>query len=89
MFNGSAEIRASHGVIDNQRHTRAVGDIGKPADIGDVAQGVANRFAIDRFGFGIDEFFEIIRSAVIGELHLDAVLREGVGKEVVGAAIQC
>jgi hypothetical protein len=56
--------------------------------VGHIAQRVAHRFAIHRLGACINQLGKRGRVACIGKAHLNAHLREGVGKQVVGAAVQ-
>jgi hypothetical protein len=65
-----------------------VGHIGQRTDIGHIAQRVADGFDEYRLGPGVDQLAEAGRIARIGKAHLDALLREGVGKQVVGAAVE-
>ena len=57
------------------------------SDVGNIAQRVANRFAVNCFGARVDQFAKRCRIAVICKTHLNAHLREGVGKQVVGTAV--
>jgi hypothetical protein len=57
-------------------------------EVGDIAQRVADGFAEDSLGLAVDQLLEGVRIAVVGEADLDAVLRQGVGEQVVGAAVQ-
>jgi hypothetical protein len=43
---------------------------------------------IQGLGTAVDQLLEGLRVAVVGEAHLDAVLRQGVGEQVVGAAVE-
>ena len=84
----AAQVRRGHGVVDDDRHAMLVGDLGELFEVGDVAERVADRFAEHRLGLAVDQFFEGCRVTVIGKAHLDAILRQGVGEQVVGAAVQ-
>jgi hypothetical protein len=57
-------------------------------EVGDVAERVADRFAIQRLGLAVDQPFEAGRVGMVGKADVDAVLRQGVGEQVVGAAIE-
>ncbi|MNS70297.1 hypothetical protein D3C72_1036390 [compost metagenome] len=57
-------------------------------DVGDVAQRVADRLREDGLGAVVDQRFESGHVAGVGEARGDAVLRQRVRKQVVGAAVQ-
>ena len=88
VLEGAAQVGRGHGVVDDDRHAVLVGDFGELLEVGDVAERVADRFAEDRLGLAVDQLLEGFRIAVVGEAHVDAVLRQGVGEQVVGAAVQ-
>ncbi|MNL26364.1 hypothetical protein D3C87_1478850 [compost metagenome] len=88
MLDGAEQIGAGHRVIDDQRDAVRMRDLGQFRHIGDIAQRVADRFAEDGLGACIDQGGEGLGLARVGEAHLDADLWQGVGKQVVGAAIQ-
>ena len=84
----AAQVGRWHGVVDDDRHAMPVSDFGQLFEIDDIAERVADRFAEDRLGLAVDQLLEGCRIAVVGEAHVDAVLRQGVGEQVVGAAVQ-
>ena len=88
MLNGTTQVGAWHSVVNDQGHAVGMRDLGQPTDVGDVAQGIADGLAIDRLGLVVDQLGKVIRLAVVGKTHLNAELRQGVGKQVVGAAVQ-
>ena len=88
MFNWPAQVGRGHGVVDDQRDTVGVGDFGQLLEIGDVAERVADRFAVDGLGLAVNQRGKGFRLAVVGEAHRDAVLRQGVREQVVGAAVE-
>ena len=65
-----------------------MGHGGQGGDVGHIAQRVADRLAIHGLGAGIDQLGKRGWVFGIGKAHLDAHLREGVGKQVVGASVQ-
>ena len=83
-----AEDRRGHGVVDDQRHTMAVGGVGQGLEVDDIAGRVADRFAEYGLGALIDQRFQGGDVIVGGEAHLDAGARQGVGEQVVGAAVE-
>ena len=88
MLEWPAQVRAGHGVVDDQWDAVAVRDVGDGPDVGDVARRVAERLDVDRLGVGVDQRLEAFGRAVVGKARRDAVLRQGVGEQVVGAAVQ-
>jgi hypothetical protein len=65
-----------------------VGDVGPALDIDYITRRVAYGFAKQCFGVGVDQrghFVEIIRS---GKAGFDTLAREGVGEQVIGAAVE-
>jgi len=62
--------------------------LGQLLEVGDVAERVADRFAIQRLGLAVDQPFKAGRVGMVGKAHFDAVLGQGMGEQVVGAAIK-
>ena len=62
-------------------------NLGQFFKVGDIAQRVTDGFTEHRLGFGVDQFFKAFRMAVIREAHFNAILRQGVCKQIVGATI--
>jgi hypothetical protein len=88
LFERPAQVGAGHGVVDDQRHAVAVRHRGQRRQVGDVALRVAQALDEDRLGAAVDQRLEARRVAVVGEADLDAVLRQRVCEQVVGAAVQ-
>ncbi len=84
----TAEVGRGHGVVHDQRHAMGVRHRGERADIGHIAQRIADGFAKHRAGAGVDQLGKGIGVARVGEAHLQPLPRKGVGEQVVGAAIQ-
>ncbi len=57
-------------------------------EIGYVAERIAHRFTKDRLGPVVDQLFECLRVTIIGEAHINAVLRQSVCKQVISAAVK-
>ena len=57
-------------------------------EVGDVALRIAERLDEHRLGPRVDQRLEGLGPAVVGKARLDAVLRQGVGEQIVGAAVQ-
>jgi len=88
VLEGAAQVGRGHGVVDDDRHAVLVGNFGQLFEVGDVAQRVADGFAEDSLGLGIDQFLDSGWVVVVGKADVDAVLREGMGEQVVGAAVE-
>jgi hypothetical protein len=65
-----------------------VADVGQRAQVDHVAARVADGLGVDGLGAPVDEASERGRVGRVGEPHLDAELGQGVGEQVVGAAVQ-
>jgi hypothetical protein len=88
VLEGAAEVGRGHRVVHDQRHAGVVRHLRQRGEVDHVAQRVADGFAEQRLGAAVDQRLETFRIAVVGEAHLDAVLRQGVGEQVVGAAVE-
>ena len=88
MLKRTAQIGAGHGIVHNQRNTVRMCDVGEFFEIGHIAQRVADGFAINGLGFVVDQLGKLLGLAIVGKTHVNAVLRKGVGKQVVRAAVQ-
>ncbi len=84
----AAQCRCGHGVIDDQRDAVAVSRVGQRLNVDDVTGRVADGFAEHRLGARVDQAFQCGDVVVGGKAGLDALTRQSVGKQVVGAAIQ-
>ena len=89
VLDGAAQVGAGYGVVDDQRHAGGVRHLGQGRDIGHVAQRVADGFAEHGLGARVDQRGKALGFGRVGKTHLDALLREGVGEQVVGAAVEC
>ena len=83
------QVGRAHGVVDDQRHAVLVRDGRHAGDVGDVAGRVADGLHVHGLGALVDQLGEAGRVAVVGKAGLDAVLRQRVREQVVGAAVQC
>ena len=88
VFDRTQQVGAGYGVVHNQRNARCVRNLGECFDIGHVAKRIADRFAENCLGAVVDQRGKGLGLARIGEAHGNALLREGMGKQVVGTAIQ-
>ena len=88
VFERTAQEGRRYGVIDNQRNAVFVGNFGPLLDIHHVAGRVADRFAEQGAGLVVDGVLDCLEIIVAHHLALDALVRQRVGKQVVGAAIK-
>ncbi|OQC12820.1 MAG: hypothetical protein BWX79_01112 [Alphaproteobacteria bacterium ADurb.Bin100] len=88
MLERTAQVRAGDRVVHDQRHPGCMGHGREGADIGHVAQRIAHGFAVDRLGALVDQRGKSGRVARIGKTHRDAHLWKGMGKQVIGSAVQ-
>ena len=88
MLEGLAQIRGGDRVVDDQRHAVLVRDLGQLLQIDHVARRVADGLAEQRAGLVIDQRFHLVEIVERGHPHIHALAREGVGEQVVGAAVQ-
>ena len=88
VFDGTQKNRSRHGVIDDERNAVFVGDTGQAFDIGDIAGGVADAFAVDGASFVVDEGFDIFGAVGLAEARGDAALGEDVRKQRIGCAVK-
>ncbi len=88
MLERSAEHGRGDGVVDDQRHAVAVRGFGQGGKVDDVAGRVADGLAEHRLGALVDQRFQGGDVVVGGEAHLDALARQGMGEQVVSAAVE-
>src|SRR5579875_2795616 len=66
------QIRRWNGIIDNERQTMLMRNIGHSADVQRIQTRVAHRLGIESLCTSIDSSTEILRLAPIHKMHLDA-----------------
>src|SRR5690606_6817080 len=88
VLDRAPQVGRRHGIVDDQRNARVVGDLGQLLDVGDIARGIADGLAEQRLGPAVDETGQTLEVVVVGETHLDAPSRQAVGKEVIGTAVE-
>ncbi|CAM4172240.1 hypothetical protein ACAN107058_23330 [Paracidovorax anthurii] len=88
VLDRAQQVGAGHGVVHDQRHAVVVRHLRQRGDVGHVAQRVADGFDEHRLGPRVDVPGEARRIARIGEARGDALARQRVGEEVVGAAVE-
>ena len=87
MLQRTEQIRGAEGVIDDNRQTVLLGDLGDGVDVGDVGVGVAERLEIDDRGAVLDGALDLFQVMGIDEGGLDTKLGERVLQQVVGTAV--
>ena len=87
MLQRTEQIRGAEGVIDDNRQTVLLGDLGDGVDVGDVGVGVAERLEIDDCGVVLDGTLNLVQVMGIDKRGLDAKLGERMLQQVVGATV--
>ena len=88
MLNGPPQAGRGNRVVHEQRNAVAVTDSSQLFNIDDIARRVTHGFAEDQLGPVIDPGLEGIRVVSADKPDLNALFREGMGKEVKGAPIK-
>ena len=81
------QVRGTEGVVDDDRETMLLGDLGNRIDIGDIGIGVAERLKVDGRGVVLDGALDLLEVVRVNEGHVHAELRDGVLEEVERAAV--
>lgn len=87
MIKGAAQERGGHGVIDDQWQTMSMGDLGPLSNVDHIARGVTDGLTEQGAGVLVDSRLNRVEVVVLGKAYIDALVWQGVGKQVVGAAI--
>ena len=80
--------QGSEGVVDDDRHAPGVGHVGDRGEVVDVEPRVADELEEDRLGLLVDGAPEGRRVGAVDVGRRDADLGQGVGEQVVGAAVE-
>ena len=88
MLDRAQQIGAWDRVINDQWDAVVMGHFGKGRNVRDIAQGVANRLAVNGLGFVINVLGKAGWIARVSKAHFNALLRKGVRKQVVSAAVK-
>ena len=83
-----AADRRRHRVVDDQRQAGGVRRVCPGLDVDDVQAGIADRLGEHEPRLVVDVPLELLGPVRIDEAHLDAVLRQRVREQVVGAAVE-
>ena len=87
VLNGSDQIRCTEGVVDNERQTVSVSDLGERVNVGDVAVGVAKSLDVDRLGVRLNRCLDLVEVVDVNEGCINAVERKSVRQQVSRAAV--
>ena len=86
--NARAPTGVGDGVVEDQRQAGRVGGLRPRRDVDDVELRVADRLGEDELRVLVGELRDGVGVVRVGQAHLDAVLRQRVREEVVGAAVE-
>ena len=87
VLNGSDKIGSAEGVVNNQRQAVLVSKLCKRVDIGNIAVGVSESFNINGSRIVFYRRFNLVKVVNINKRSGNSEAREGVGKQIVGAAV--
>ena len=87
MLNGADQIGRAEGVVNHQRQAVLMGNLGDGVDVGDVAVGIAQGLQIDGLGVVLNGVLHFCQIMGVHESSGDAELGQGVGQQVVAAAV--
>ncbi len=87
VLDGTDQIRGAEGVVDHQRKAVLVCDRCDRIDVRNVTVGVAQRLQIDGTRVVPDRPLDLREIVCVNKGGLDAVLRQGVGKEIEASAV--
>ena len=88
VLNGSQQVGRGEGAVDDQRNTVAVRNFRDGFQIDDVGIRIAERFGIEQLCVRLDGGFKIRGVGGIDEADGQPLLVQGVGEEVVRAAVE-
>ena len=87
VLDGADEVGGAEGVVHHQGDAVAVGDGGDGVQIGEVAVGVAQGLQVDRLGVGADGPLHLRQVVGVHKGGGDPEGGQGVGQQVIGAAV--
>ena len=87
VFYRADQVRCAERVVYQQRKTVAVGDVGRPFDVGDVGVGIAQRLDVDQPGVVLDGCLQFLVVVGVEEGGADAVFAQRVCQEIVRTAV--
>ena len=87
VLDGADEVGRAEGVVHHQRNAVLVRQLGQGVDVGDVTVGVAQRLNVDGAGLGADGALHFLQIVDVHEIGGNAEAGQGVGEQVVAAAV--
>ena len=87
VLDGPDQVGGAESVVDDQRQAVAVGQIGQGVDVGNVGVGVAQGLDVQGLGVVLNGGLHRGKVVDVDEGGLDAVERQGVGQQVIRAAV--
>ena len=87
VLDGTDQVGGAEGVVDDQGQAVLVGDGGNAVNVGHFAVGVAQGLDVDGLGVGLNGLFKVLDVQRVHEGGGHAVVHQGVGQQVVGAAV--
>ena len=87
VLNRADQIGRAEGIVDDQRQTVPVGDGGNGVDVWNVRVGVAQSLQINCLGVILNGIFHFCKIMRVDEGSGDTELGQGVGQQVVAAAV--
>ena len=78
MLQWAEQIRGAKGVIDDDRKTMLLGDLGDSVDVGNIGVGVTERLEVNDRGVVLDGPLDLVQVVGIDEGSLDTKLGERV-----------
>ena len=84
----TAQDGSGHRVVHDERHAHGVRGVGPGTKVNHVQRRVAERLHEHRAGVLVGQFGDRLGVVALGEAHFDAELRQRVGEQVVGTAVQ-
>ena len=81
------QVGRAEGIVDDDRQTVLMRKLRNHVDIRNIAVRVAESLEVDRLGVRSDRAFDFSEIMCIYECRADSELRECVGKEIVGSAV--
>ena len=87
MLNGANQIGCPERVVDDQRQAVSMGDFGNGVNVGDIAVGVAQGLQVNGFGVGLNGGCDCTQIVGVHESGRYTKLGQGVGQQIVAAAV--
>ena len=76
------------GIVYNHRDTMAVSRGADRLEIDDIARGVTDGFAVDRFGVLVDKLLDRLGRIILSEAHFDTLTGQHMCKKRVSTTVK-